>query len=113
MPRRHNANRLADPEFDAAGWNFLMTEIGCGLTFVRLAQCSQPDEREKYKRSVRNARKAYDTVIKFWGRIAMNDEQLTQLSAGLGRLENALRDLGGLPPGIPQSKEGSSHEIGR
>jgi hypothetical protein len=104
----HKAAPAAPPGFDAGGFRFLMTEISCGLTFVSLAKCSRPQEREKYKRNVHNARKAYQTVLRFYGRITMSDEERTQLSAGLSRLEAELQDLGVLGGVIPQSAAAGS-----
>jgi hypothetical protein len=91
------------PCLDAGGFNFLMTEIACGLTYVDLAKSARPEEREKYKRRVGCARKAYGAVLRFYGKVAMSDRETTQLSAGLSRLEAELQELGVLDSSIPRS----------
>jgi hypothetical protein len=105
-----NSIDIPDRPFDASGWRFLMTEISCGLTFVSVAKIARPEQRERYKRSVSNARKAYATVIRFYSRVEMNDEQMTQLSAGLSRLESELKELGGLGGFIPESPAAGPHQ---
>ncbi|HEY6349842.1 MAG TPA: hypothetical protein VI636_10570 [Candidatus Angelobacter sp.] len=85
-----------NPMHDPSGWHFLMAEVGWGLTFVNLAKLAKPEERDRFKVSVRNARKAYDTVIRFRHRIPLEESAREELNAGLGRLESGLRELGGI-----------------
>jgi hypothetical protein len=76
------------------GLEFLFVEIRTGMTFARIARDALPFENEKAERNRGNARKAYDTVLKFRGRVKMNSAANKALDAGLDELRTSLRTLG-------------------
>ena len=80
------------PVKSAAGVEFLLTEIETGKTFVRLA--SQADSEEKVERNRNNARKAYDSVLKFMERVVLNQAERLRIEKGLQELKRNLNDLG-------------------
>ena len=78
----------------ATGLDFLRTEISSGMTFAQLAREAQPFEIGKAERNRRNARLAYDTVLRFRGRVRMSKEATRTLESELARLRLTLKELG-------------------
>jgi hypothetical protein len=79
------ANRRHWPE----GLSFLRTELETGLSFSRLAlNANDPDT------ATRNARLAYDTALRFLGRVALTPAESEELDAKFTQLKTALKNLG-------------------
>ncbi|HEY6971029.1 MAG TPA: hypothetical protein VJA94_17595 [Candidatus Angelobacter sp.] len=73
---------------------FLFTELKTGLTFANMAISAPADKTERIERDRKNARKAYDTLLKFQSRVLFSEAEEVKFAAGLEDLETALRKLG-------------------
>ncbi len=69
---------------------FLKTELETGITFAQLALSARRED--KIERTKANARKAYDTALKFMDKLA--PEKSAELNGLLQNLRTRLRDLG-------------------
>ena len=80
-----------DPTSDqnATGIAFMRTEISVGLQFAKLAS-GAGDQREKRERSLANAQKAYDSLLKFLPRLSLTDAESRELYSGVERLRLAI-----------------------
>lgn len=76
------------------GLDFLRTEISTGMTFARIARDAQPFEIGKAERNLRNARLAYNTVLKFRGRVRLSPAAIKTLESELAQLRLTLKELG-------------------
>jgi hypothetical protein len=76
-----------------AGLGFLMAEAETGLTFAGIALAAAGDD-VKVQRNTANARKAYDTVLRFRGRLSMAPEEIARLSSRVEQLRWRLQVLG-------------------
>jgi hypothetical protein len=75
---------------DAAGVEFLKTELETGITLADLALSAKyADKRERNKA---NAHKAQDTALRFWNKLTPADA--AELGAILEHLRSKLRELG-------------------
>ena len=72
---------------------FLFTELQAGLTFARIALSSKTDDA-KTERNRKNARKAYDSLLHFQGRISLSVEEKKKYEEGKKELKAALQRLG-------------------
>lgn len=72
---------------------FLFTELQAGLTFARLALSFKADDA-KIERNRKNARKAWDSLLHFQGRISLSREEKTKFEEGKKELRAALHRLG-------------------
>ncbi|HEY6972623.1 MAG TPA: hypothetical protein VJA94_25670 [Candidatus Angelobacter sp.] len=77
-----------------AGLQFLLVEIDTGLTFARIAQAAQANSPRKFERNLQNARKAYDSALRFRRTSVLEPEQKTGVDSKLEQLKIALRELG-------------------
>jgi hypothetical protein len=68
---------------------FLKTELETGITFATLALSARYEH--KLKRTKANARKAYDTAVKFMDKLT---EKSAELDSLFQDLRSKLRDLG-------------------
>jgi hypothetical protein len=68
-----------------ASVQFLFTELQTGLTFADLTISAKPAETEKIRTDTTNARKPYETFLKFRERVASSEEEVRQLDAGLSK----------------------------
>jgi hypothetical protein len=75
-----------------AGVEFLLTELKTGGTFVELAR--QSVDNGKIRRNRQNARKAYDSVLKFIDRVVLSDGERSRIDDSLRTLKNSLKKLG-------------------
>src|SRR5262249_7600174 len=72
---------------------FLHTEIQLGLTMAKIARELRHDEKEERNRA--NARKAYDTVLRFIPKLkGLTAEEAAKFKVGLAQLKSALQKLG-------------------
>ncbi len=76
------------------GKGFLIAELRTGLTFANLALTPAEDNHAHIQRNRYNARKAYDSFLKFRVRVALSDADLAELEEMAARLRGALRQLG-------------------
>lgn len=72
--------------------DFLRTEVQCGHTFASIG-LSTNDESNRI-RNTANARIAYNTLVRFMGRIAFNSEEAKELTDGTDSLRYKLVALG-------------------
>ena len=72
--------------------DFLTTELSLGLTFAGIALGS--DDEAKTKRNCKNARTAYDAVLRFMGQVRLTPADSTRLRDGMELLKSQLQTLG-------------------
>jgi hypothetical protein len=72
---------------------FLQVDLDLGLTMAQIACCAY-DGSEKRERNRRNARQAYNAVLRFREKVVTTTEQSRQLSQKVKLLHKALVDLG-------------------
>src|SRR5215471_6994413 len=77
-----------------AGLQFLLVEIDTGLTFARIARAAQANSPRKFERNLKNARKAYDSALRFRRASVLEPEQKTVVDTKLEELKTALQGLG-------------------
>ena len=75
---------------DAASVEFLKTELETGITFADLALSAKHED--KLERTKANARKAYDTALRFMEKL--KPEDAAELEVRLKHLVSKLRQLG-------------------
>jgi hypothetical protein len=80
-------------DFSASGFEFLMTEVGTGLTFAEIA-LGAGDDLDKIERNTLNARKAYEAVLRFRDRVQMSEVQSEALDRKIKQLRTDLLQLG-------------------
>ncbi len=71
----------------------LMADLAAGLGFAKLASERAADSAKR-ERNRRNARKAYDTVVKFAKNVTLASTEERALNDGLAKLKSALEQLG-------------------
>jgi hypothetical protein len=79
-------------DVNAASVEFLNVEADTGLMFANIA--IESDDSEKTTRNQANARLAYDTVLRFIGRVSLSAMEFDGLSSKMGRLKADLQKLG-------------------
>lgn len=72
--------------------DFLKTELSVGLTFADIALNSKDDA--KTERNRKNARSAYDAILKFIGGVALSKGESEEMASGMARLKSQLQELG-------------------
>lgn len=75
-----------------AGTEFIRTELLAGLTRANIAEYTS-DESKK-QRNRREARKAYDAILRFLPQTFLSQEEKEQIGFKLTELKFALRSLG-------------------
>jgi hypothetical protein len=87
---------LAETLRDAntASIDFLKTEVNTGLTFANIAHDSV--NAEKSARNRAHARLAYDTVLRFIGRVSLTYAEAEHLAVKMDQLKHGLEELGEL-----------------
>ncbi len=76
------------------GKGFLIAELRTGMTFATLALTPASSDKSHIERHRCNARKAYDSFLKFRVRVALSDADLAELEEIAAQLRSALRQLG-------------------
>ena len=71
---------------------FVKVELKTGLTFSNIAL--QAKDATKISRNTMNARKAYDTLLRFLDRSALSDQDLADVEKSLAKLKANLLLLG-------------------
>jgi DNA transposition AAA+ family ATPase len=80
------------PDISKAGVDFLKTELHTGLTLASIAL--ENENPDKVERNRKNARQAYDTVIRDKERVLLTDEESEYVSHTLQELRKKLEKLG-------------------
>jgi hypothetical protein len=71
---------------------FLITELSLGLTFAGIALGS--NDEAKRKRNCKNARTAYDAILRFIGQVTLTPADSKRLKNGMELLKSQLQALG-------------------
>src|SRR5438270_12330241 len=69
------------PDIAETGYEFLKAEIHTGFTLAAIALDSEHEEKKERNR--KNARVAYDTVVKTRGKVLLAPEQSKEISSQL------------------------------
>ena len=77
---------------NAVGVDFIRNDLETALTFAQIAKRSH--EAEKTVRNRRNARRGYNTVVRFLTRTTLTADQQQDIDEKLDRLRSALAELG-------------------
>ena len=77
---------------NAMNAEFLRIDVETALTFSGLAL--QTNNKEKLLRNRRNARRAYDTILRLWHRVTFTPSEEGYMHEMMGRLKNDLELLG-------------------
>jgi len=83
-----------DDDLASASVGFLFAELHTGLTFAEIALSASGDDPGKLERNRENARKAYDSLLRFQGRTVLSAEEAAELETGKEKLKTALKALG-------------------
>ena len=75
-------------------FEFLLTDIDTALTFMDVAEST--GKAEIRNRNYANARRAYDTVLRFMQNLAIADDQRKKLASKLNILKSRLQNAGQL-----------------
>lgn len=76
-------------------FNFLITDLELGLTFVRIASAAG-EVSDQRNRNKANARKAYDAISRFRHRVLLTAGQRKLVDGKLAQLGLALEQLGAI-----------------
>lgn len=82
--------KLVDPTL--AEKDFLRSEIDTGLTLAKIAL--DADRHDRRNRNRLNARKAYDTVLRFMPRVNLSPEETSEMKIRVEHLKAELVRLG-------------------
>jgi hypothetical protein len=74
------------------GLNFLRSELDTGLTLAKIARSAK--RADKRNRNLHNARKAYETVLRFLPGIILTTSQAREMKSKLEQLKKELRRIG-------------------
>jgi hypothetical protein len=77
---------------DQSGIQFLQAELETGMTFAQVAESAS--QEEKKRRNIANARKAYDSVLRFLPDSKLSDDEFSEIKIKLEELRFALESLG-------------------
>ena len=72
--------------------NFLRAELQTGLTFATVALAAK--HQDKIDRNRVNARKAYDSFVRYASRVVLSDREQRELNQPLAELRRRLTKLG-------------------
>jgi len=80
------------PDISKSAFDFLKTELHTGMTLAGIAK--DAEDPEKASRNRKNARLAYDTVVKTRPKAILSPTQEEEVSNGLQQLRKVLEKLG-------------------
>jgi hypothetical protein len=83
--------RLSE-EVKSSHTSFLRTELDLAATFARMAM--ESTDQQKRSRTARQARLAYDTVLRFLVRVALTDAEQEDMYNRLASVKSNLQILG-------------------
>ena len=87
------ADRASVKELCNRSWvNFVTVDLNLGLTFSHIARGLVTQETQH--RARRNARTAYDTVVRFLDRVSPTPAEAVSIGKKLARLKSELEQLG-------------------
>jgi len=96
--RDRQAFRSSQEEFarlrkmsNEVGVKFLFTDLRTALTFADMALQKDAQSRERH---TQEARKAYETIMRYLPRVRMNRDETKEMEEGLSRLQGKLRAVG-------------------
>ena len=102
MSEKHSSSPDAQPlppqlttagkQLNATNVDFLRIDAETALTFSRIALDTQ--DEEKKERNRKNARKAYDTILRLWDGVIFTPEQEGHIREMLSHLKDDLTRLG-------------------
>jgi hypothetical protein len=84
--------RASRDELNQKSVDFLKVDVETALTFSKIA--IESFDPAKKKRNRKNARKGYDTILRFMSKVSMEDEDTDYLSDRLRELKSNLQNLG-------------------
>ncbi len=74
------------------GTRFLKTELDTGFAFAEAAEGARtPGKRI---RNLSKAREAYDSLVRFRGKVKLTSEEAAEIDSGIAELRNQLRQVG-------------------
>ena len=73
-------------------FEFLLTDVDTALTFMDVADSAR--DKAIRQRNYKNARHAYDTVMRFMRNLPLDETQLNRLQKGLAILKSRLQNAG-------------------
>ncbi len=79
-------------QLNAAGANFLKTDLQTALTFAGIAL--ESEQGPKRDRNRGNARRGYDTIVRLIRKFDLSEEDVRFLARNLQRLKSELQTLG-------------------
>jgi hypothetical protein len=79
-------------QLNSAQADFLRLDAQTARTFIDLAL--QTNDLGKKERNCKNARKAYDTILRLWNNVAFTSTQEAYMHEMMGRLKTDLEQLG-------------------
>ena len=88
----HMKNTAIKSDPQVAEVEFLRSELTTGLTLSKIAL--DADQQDKAERNRVNAKKAYDTVLRFIPRVSLSREETSEIKSKLAQLRAALERLG-------------------
>jgi hypothetical protein len=80
------------PDLTKTGLDFLKAELDTGFTLADIAL--ESEDPDKIGRNRKNARLAYDTVVRTKERVLLTEEQLQSVLRSLKQLRKKLQKLG-------------------
>jgi hypothetical protein len=84
--------RMSSDRTFATELEFLRTELHSGLTLAKLSRTANHSAKSERNRA--NARKAYDAVLRFMGRVLLTGKEAKEVNTKLNHLKSELRKLG-------------------
>jgi hypothetical protein len=80
-------------ELSRTSTDFLKADVETALTFVRIARQSKGDD-PKRRRNQKNARRGYETILRFINRVTLDVSDADHMSRKLQLLKAELQELG-------------------
>jgi hypothetical protein len=90
LPSKALTKQLSDTgqQLNATNVDFLKIDVETALTFTQLALAT--DNKEKKERNRKNARKAYDTILRMWNSVTLTPSQEGYIHEKMSRLKSDL-----------------------
>src|SRR5262245_369755 len=79
-------------QLNATSADFLKIDVETGLTFSGLAL--ETDNKEKKERNRKNAREAFNTILRFWDNVDFSPHDEAYIHEKMGQLKSDLELLG-------------------
>ena len=85
-------NNRIRPSVSNNAFEFLLTDLDIALTFIDVAEST--DNIATRQRNHANARRAYDTVVRFMQNLSLDDTQRKELAKRLAFVKSRLQKVG-------------------